>query len=107
MMDHITEAKKPTRGKPISATLFEPSRLAVRQMMAAIPAWAEDRFIFKTLLQPGPPDEVLADVAAKLAPDLIVVGVKRRRLKRFFIGSTTEYILRRAGCTVLTVPLVK
>ncbi len=46
---------------------------------------------------------VLAWVA-KLKPDLMVMGTHGRRgAKRFFMGSVTEAVLRRATCPVLTV----
>lgn len=41
---------------------------------------------------------------AKLKPDLIVMGTHGRRgAKRFFLGSVTEAVVRRAPCPVLTL----
>jgi nucleotide-binding universal stress UspA family protein len=77
-----------------------------QKLVTGIPAWARDRYLFETVLRPGRPDEALADYITENQPDLIVVGVKKSRLKRLFIGSTTENTLRRAACTVLTVPLL-
>jgi nucleotide-binding universal stress UspA family protein len=46
----------------------------------------------------------LLEYAAKLKPDLIVMGTHGRRgAKRFFLGSVTEAIVRRAACPVLTL----
>jgi nucleotide-binding universal stress UspA family protein len=40
--------------------------------------------------------------AVKLKPDLIVMGTHGRRgAKRFFLGSVTEAVVRRAACPVL------
>jgi universal stress protein E len=42
--------------------------------------------------------------AAKLKPDLIVMGTHGRRgAKRFFMGSAAEAVVRRATCPVLTL----
>ncbi len=42
--------------------------------------------------------------ATKLKPDLIVMGTHGRRgAKRFFLGSVTEAVVRRAPCPVLTL----
>lgn len=42
--------------------------------------------------------------AEKLKPDLIVMGTHGRRgAKRFFLGSVTEAVVRRATCPVLTL----
>ena len=47
--------------------------------------------------------EVL-EKAAKLKPDLIVMGTHGRRgAKRFFLGSVAEAVVRRAPCPVLTL----
>jgi len=77
-----------------------------QKLLAGIPAWARDRYSFETVLRPGRPGEALAGYIAENQPDLIVIGVKNSRLRRLFIGSTTENTLRRAACTVLTVPLL-
>jgi nucleotide-binding universal stress UspA family protein len=54
---------------------------------------------------PGTAGEVLPAYAADHRVDLMVVGVRRHsKLEKFLIGSTTEAILRRAPCEVLTVP---
>jgi nucleotide-binding universal stress UspA family protein len=54
---------------------------------------------------PGIPGEVLVDFAREKGTDLVIVGVRRRGvLKKSFIGSTTEAVLRNAPCAVLTVP---
>ncbi len=54
---------------------------------------------------PGDPEVIVQDVAGKWAADLIVVGVRRSgKMGRWIAGSTTEALLRRAPCSVLTIP---
>ena len=54
---------------------------------------------------PGVPDEMVLRAARAQAADLLVVGVRRSgRLERWISGSTTEALLRRAPCSVLTLP---
>jgi nucleotide-binding universal stress UspA family protein len=54
---------------------------------------------------PGVPQEMVLATARRRASDIIVVGVRRsRRMGRWISGSTTEALLRRSPCCVLTVP---
>ncbi|MCG6893390.1 MAG: universal stress protein [Desulfobacteraceae bacterium] len=56
---------------------------------------------------PGVPGEVLTAYAARNQADLLVVGVRRAGVvKKTLIGSTTESLLRRSPCAVLTVPFI-
>lgn len=53
----------------------------------------------------GHPARALVDHALSLPADLIVMGTHGRRgFERFFLGSVTERVVRRAPCPVLTVP---
>lgn len=53
----------------------------------------------------GDPGQALLQAAAADEADLIVVGVRRSgRMERWIAGSTTEAVLRRATCSVLTLP---
>ena len=62
---------------------------------------------FKAVVLQGNPADSLMDYAAANAVDLIIVGVRPRHgLQKLLIGSTTETLLRRAPCEVLTVPYV-
>ena len=52
----------------------------------------------------GEPATVIAETAADLAADLIVMGTHGRTgFSRFIMGSVAEEVLRRATCPVLTV----
>ncbi len=52
----------------------------------------------------GKPEDEIVTFARKLPADVIVIATHGRRgLARFFIGSTTEAVVRRAPCPVLSV----
>ncbi len=54
---------------------------------------------------PGVPQEMVLRIARERASDMIVVGVRRSgTVGRWLSGSTTEALLRRSPCCVLTVP---
>jgi len=54
---------------------------------------------------PGVPGEMVLRIAREQASDIIVVGVRRSgKVGRWISGSTTEALLRRSPCCVLTVP---
>jgi nucleotide-binding universal stress UspA family protein len=58
----------------------------------------------ETVLGEGRPYKELLHEAERRGVDLIVVGVHgRNALDRLVFGSTTEHLIRRAGCPVLTV----
>ena len=54
---------------------------------------------------PGVPQEMVLHIARERDADIIAVGVRRSgKLGRWLSGSTTEALLRRSPCCVLTVP---
>jgi nucleotide-binding universal stress UspA family protein len=56
-------------------------------------------------IAPGVPQEMVLRIASEQASDIIVVGVRcSGRVSRWISGSTTETLLRRSPCCVLTVP---
>ncbi len=56
-------------------------------------------------IAPGVPQEMVLRIAREQASDIIVVGVRRSgKVSRWISGSTTEALLRRSPCCVLTVP---
>ena len=56
-------------------------------------------------IAPGVPQEMVMQIASEQASDIIVVGVRcSGRVSRWISGSTTETLLRRSPCCVLTVP---
>jgi nucleotide-binding universal stress UspA family protein len=57
-----------------------------------------------TLVKEGAPARVINVAAAELRSDLLVLSTHGHTgLKRFFLGSTAEAVVRRAPCPVLTV----
>lgn len=53
----------------------------------------------------GIPEELLLGAAERQAADLVIVGVRASgKVGRWLAGSTTEAILRRSPCSVLTLP---
>lgn len=54
---------------------------------------------------PGVPGEMMLGIARERKSDMIVVGVRHSgKVSRWISGSTTEALLRRSPCSVLTVP---
>ncbi|MCG3148240.1 MAG: hypothetical protein PCFJNLEI_01683 [Verrucomicrobiae bacterium] len=57
-----------------------------------------------TVIKDGHPGDVIVETAGTLGIDLIVISTHGRTgLKRVFLGSTAEYVVRHASCPVLTV----
>ncbi|MFZ0135212.1 MAG: universal stress protein [Desulfobacterales bacterium] len=76
-----------------------------RQLIRRLPESLRSDTPFTAVVLQGNPADSLMDYAAANAIDLIVVGVRPRHgLQKLLIGSTTETLLRRAPCEVLTVP---
>jgi nucleotide-binding universal stress UspA family protein len=58
----------------------------------------------KTLLRTGAPEIEIADAAADIGADLIIIATHGRKgLSRMVLGSTTEKVVRHAPCPVLIV----
>lgn len=54
---------------------------------------------------PGHPAQTIVDEARRVGADLIVMAASgRSRVARFFVGSTTDRVVREASCPVLVVP---
>jgi len=76
-----------------------------RQLQKQAQQWFSHADAIDVTVEPGVPQEMVLRIAQQQAADLIVVGVHRsNRLGRWISGSTTETLLRRAPCCVLTVP---
>jgi len=70
-----------------------------------LPEDVRNRPAITTAVLPGIAAELITAYAREKRIDLIIVGVlKRSVLKKVLIGSTTETLLRRAPCAILTVP---
>lgn len=54
---------------------------------------------------PGHPAQCIIDEGRRVGADLIVMAASgRSRVARFFVGSTTDRVVREASCPVLVVP---
>jgi nucleotide-binding universal stress UspA family protein len=90
---HVVEAEKNEQHEGDLETLRE-----------WIPQNIRHRCLYKELVIRGHAAETVIDLANKLESDLIVVGAQHRRfVDTTVIGTTTERILRHAGCPVMTV----
>lgn len=80
--------------------------LHVGQQMPVLPPLPEGSgWVWKTLLRQGGPVESILEVAEDLPANLIVMTTNGRdTLEQALAGSTTERVLRKAGCPVLAVP---
>lgn len=81
--------------------ILESNRAALNRMVGE----RSDKAVFgPALVKVGEPREVIVQVAAELAADLIVMGSHGRRgFRRMVLGSVAESIARTAPCPVLLV----
>jgi len=80
---------------PDDATI-ESANMALRELLAAHPIVGD-----RAHLRVGVPAQDIVAEAANLNVDLVMMGaVSRRRLERWFIGSTAEAVLDRLPCNV-------
>jgi len=74
------------------------------KLSALIPTEASNWCTPKTILLEGQPDEELIGYAVSQQIDLIVLGVRGQGLvEKLFVGSTTDRVIRRTPCPVLSV----
>ncbi|MCP4692223.1 MAG: universal stress protein [Desulfobacterales bacterium] len=77
----------------------------IRRLSGLLPDKGPASVPLKPTVVPGIPGEALCALAREIRADLIVVGIRcQGSLEKLFIGSTTEAVLRRAPCSVLTIP---
>ncbi len=77
----------------------------VRRLSGLLPEKGPEAVVLKPAVVPGIPGEALCALATEIRADLIVVGIRcQGPLEKLLVGSTTESVLRRAPCTVLTIP---
>lgn len=82
-----------------STTDLELAQNALAEFLDAIGLPLED---VQQEVDIGPPDEVIATVAKRETTDLIVISPHTRSaITRFFLGSTSDRVLRTAPCPVL------
>jgi nucleotide-binding universal stress UspA family protein len=60
--------------------------------------------VARVIVQPSPVGDIILDAAREGGADLIVMGTHGRTgIKRMFLGSVAEHVLRHAGCPVVTI----
>jgi nucleotide-binding universal stress UspA family protein len=93
-------------GRPLSLDEFrarceEETR---RRLEEAVPQDVKAYARVETKIASGKPYQAILAEAAQEEADLIVMGVHGRNpVDLMFLGSTTQHVLRRAGCPVLTL----
>lgn len=61
-------------------------------------------FDVETIVEQGTPGRVLVELADRVGADLLVLGTRGLTgLEHLLLGSTAEYVVRRARCPVLTI----
>jgi nucleotide-binding universal stress UspA family protein len=86
----------------VQEQLRERLREALDELLAPDPSGA---VAAQSTVLTGHPGEALLAYGRQVGAGLIVVGVRRRSgVRKWMIGSTTELMLRRSPCSVLTVP---
>lgn len=101
---HIVPVDMDVTGMPQYVDLIKRQESIDREKLNAIAKQQLALVKFEILDEMGPPAEVIAEVAAKLPADLIVMVTHGRRgLARLVEGSIAEKVLRLAPCPVLAV----
>jgi nucleotide-binding universal stress UspA family protein len=107
---HVVEPI-PVRRQPMVGTSFDVSgyvaqleKEAIETLRESVPAWVRLGCETDDVVVKGKAYVEILRVAAERQADLIVLAVHgRNALDRMVFGSTTEHIVRRATCPVLTV----
>jgi nucleotide-binding universal stress UspA family protein len=74
------------------------------RLEAAADAASDGTLAIDTYLDMGVPGRTLVDLAERVEADLFVIGTRGLSgLKHLLLGSTAEYVVRRAHCPVLTI----
>jgi len=101
---HIVPVDMDVSGMPQYVDLIKRQESVDRDKLTAIAKQHLADVKWEILDQMGPPAEVIAEVAATLPADLIVMVTHGRRgLARLVEGSIAEKVLRNAPCPVLAV----
>lgn len=97
-MSDVDEASYGQVQQVLQARLSRGLRQQARRLFA-------DHVTLSVDVAPGVPQEMVMEVARQRSADVIAVGVRRSgKVGRWISGSTTEALLRRSPCCVLTVP---
>ncbi len=102
---HVLEIPAVIPSPAATAVSMDHLYAAARERLARlIPDHRSVDLEVETVVLAGVPAAALADYAAEMEADMIVVGTHGRKgLKRALLGSTAESLLREAPCQVLVV----
>ena len=107
VIGHMVE---PLPADPYPLPMAAPSqeaeiRQAASDRLATIAdALSGEAFPVETMLEVGVPGRGLVDMAQRAGADVLVIGTRGLSgLKHLLLGSTAEYVVRRAECPVLTI----
>lgn len=93
-----------TVGIAAEKAIVDGNSLQERMLEALVGRFRGGDHAFTTHLLKGDPGDTIANLAAKLNADLLVMGtVCRTNFKFFSIGNTAERVLDQVNCSVLTV----
>jgi universal stress protein A len=88
---------------PVQIEHKEEATLQLRQIKSTQPGVVIERQMIS-----GTAVEVIVNAAQSMKADLIVMGTYGRSgIKRLFLGSVADHVLRRAPCPILVVPPAK
>jgi universal stress protein A len=101
---HIVPVDMDVSGMPQYVDLIKRQESLDRDKLTAIAKQHLAEVKWEILDEMGSPDEVISEVATRMAADLIVMVTHGRRgLARLVEGSIAEKVLRNAPCPVLAV----
>ena len=106
VVEPAPESSDPIVGVSIDLAEYELARQrqAAKHLQAAVPEWIRLGCDTADVVTSGRPFVEILRVAAERRADLIVTSVHgRNAIDRLVFGSTTEQVLRRATCPVLTI----
>jgi nucleotide-binding universal stress UspA family protein len=106
VVEPVPAGTDPNFGASIHLAAYEAAleRDADRRLREAVPLWIRHGCDTTDVLTKGKSHVEILRVAAEREADLIVTSVHgRNAIDRFVFGSTTEQVLRRATCPVLTM----
>ena len=82
---------------------MEAARKPVFQQVSAMMSRVEPDVRGVGLVEGGNPESVLVQLSRSY--DLVVIGTRGRRgVAKYLLGSVPSFVLRRSGCSVLTIP---
>ncbi|MEW6258504.1 MAG: universal stress protein [Thermodesulfobacteriota bacterium] len=103
---HILETPLDIESEPYETAQSHFERTTRKRLKETAIRFGADSNRIRTTVLEGAPTTVLPDFLDRTPADLVVVGVRRGiPLKPTVIGSTTETVIRRCDCCVLTLPV--